>query len=176
MSFKPVWASFVALALLAAPAAAQQTEVPELKSEENEVFAPEHLEKAAEMMRLTNASAGYDDILPIVMQQTITLFTRSNPGIATTIDEVTTGVAVEMAKRRPELSRTLEKVWARRFTEAELDELIAFFSSEIGSKFVEITPVITALSVGASKQWSDEVSQAMVAQVRAAMKERGYDL
>ena len=172
--------TLLATALFAAgvfipPAAAQQAQ-PGAQQTPEDFFDPAQLDKAAELIRLTKAAEGFDDILPVIAEQTMTLFTRNNPALAADIEEVTTTVAIGMAKRRVELNDVLEKVWARRFTSEEMDELIAFFASGTGQKFAQLTPVITALSVGASKQWSDKISTDMVTEVRAGLRERGHNL
>jgi hypothetical protein len=168
--------AFLAAGFLIPQVSAQDGMAAELEKAEEESFEPEHLEKAARLIRLTGAAEGFDDILPVIAEQTMTLFIRSNPSIGADIEEVTTTVAIDMAKRRRELNEVLHKVWARRFTPEEMDDLIAFFSSETGQKFAELTPVVTALSVGASKQWSDKIATDMVTEVRAGLRERGHNL
>lgn len=168
--------AFLAAGFLIPQVSAQEGVAAELKKAEEESFDPEHLDKAARLIRLTKAAEGFDDILPVIAEQTMTLFIRSNPALAADIEEVTTAVAIDMAKRRKELNEVLEKVWARRFTPEEMDDLIEFFASDTGQKFAELTPVIAALSVGASKQWSDKISTDMVTEVRAGLRERGHNL
>lgn len=169
-------AAFVSVSLAVSPASAQDTQAADTAQKQEESFSEEHLRKAAEVIKLTRSAEGFDDILPRIAEQTTALFTRSNPALAQEIEDVTTEVALDMAKRRVELDQTLEKIWARRFTVEELDDLIAFFSSETGRKFAELTPSITALAIGASRQWQQAIATDMVTAVRAKLRERGHNL
>lgn len=165
----------VSLALaLPATVAAQQQEDEQASEEEN--FSPSHLRKAQQIIDLTRSDAGFDEILPLVADQTMALFIRSNPALTAEIEDVTTATAIQMAQRRRELNNILQRIWARRFTEAQLDELIAFFSSDLGRQLTEELPTITALSIGASKQWGDQLSSEMVTEVREELRARGYEL
>ena len=166
-----------AVLLQLAPAAAQD-EAPAAAQEpaQEESFTPEHLNKAEQVIELTKSAEGFDNILPIIADQTMTLFIRTNPALTREIEEVTTEAAIEMAQRRVQLNEILHKIWARRFSPEELDEIIAFFESDTGQKFAELTPSIAALSVGASKQWSDAIATDMVTKVRAELQERGHQL
>ncbi|ORE96641.1 hypothetical protein ATO13_07245 [Stappia sp. 22II-S9-Z10] len=154
----------VAIAMsFAAPAVYAQTGTPP-STEDN--FTPEHLALAQDVVDATQSAATFDDILPRVAQQLQGIFTRSNPAIAPQVEEVVYEVALEFASRRVELARTIQLVWARRFTVEELQELKDFFTSGTGQKFVELTPSITALSVGAARQWEQELSQQMLDEAR----------
>jgi hypothetical protein len=142
----------------------------------DEDFSASHLAAAQDVIDLTRSDRAFDDILPRLAQQTQNVFTRSNPSLTREIEETVMDVALEMAGRRVELSRTIQLVWARRFSEAELDQLIEFFSSDLGQKFTELTPVITALSLGAARQWEEELSELMVRRTRERLREQGYAL
>lgn len=167
-----LFAALVAGWLVAGPVAAQQNQpVP---ADEN--FSETHLALAQDIVRLTRSDEAFDDILPRLAEQTQTIFTRANPALTREIEETVLEVALEMAGRRAELARTIQLIWARRFTEAELAELKEFFQSEVGAKFTELTPVITALSIGAARQWEQQLSQEMVNTARARLREKGHAL
>lgn len=168
-----VAAAIVAAAIAIPPAPAKAQDSAERSGE---TYSASHLEKAQRVIDLTRSDENFDEILPIVAEQTITLIVRSYPALAREVEEVTTETALELAGTRAELNLTLQKIWARRFSEAELDRLIEFFSSETGGKFAELTPVIAALSVGASKQWSDRLATEMLTAVREELRARGHQL
>lgn len=160
--------------IAAAPALAQQE--GDRRASEEESFSPSHLAKAQRVIELTQSDEGFDDILPIVAQQTAALIIRNYPALTREVEEVTTEKAIELAPTRRDLNLTVQKIWARRFSEDELDELIAFFSSDTGQKFAELTASIAALSVGASKQWGDRLATEMLTAVREELRARGHQL
>ena len=160
------------LSLAIAPAFAQNNAASGGPSAD-ETFTPEQLALAQDVVDLTESAATFDDILPRIANQVQTIFTRNNPSIAREVEEVVFAVAIEYAPRRVDLARTIQEVWARRFTVAELEEMKAFFASETGKKFVELTPSITALSVGAARQWEQQLSQQMLEESRKRLVAAG---
>lgn len=139
-----------------------------------EEFTAEHLKAARAAIDGGNAFRSFDDMLPVIADKTRTLFIRSNPSASAVIDEVTNEVALKLADRRPELDKTIMEVWARRFTTEELNEIANFYSTPLGKKFAELGPELTALSIGAAKQWGDVIATEMVTQVREELNKRGY--
>ncbi|MEI2387065.1 DUF2059 domain-containing protein [Breoghania sp. JC706] len=141
---------------------------------DQETFTKEHLAAARAAIEGGNAFRSFDDILPVIADKTRTLFIRTNPSATKVIDEVTNEVALKLANRRPELDRTIMEVWARRFSTEELNEIAAFYQSPVGKKFAKLGPELTALSIGAAKQWGDVISTEMVTRVREELNKRGY--
>ncbi|MEM8665116.1 MAG: DUF2059 domain-containing protein, partial [Pseudomonadota bacterium] len=68
---------------------------------------------------------------------------------------------------------TMQLVWARRFTEEELNELIQFFQSPVGEKFGDLTPSISALTIGAARQWEAQLASDMLNETRNRLREKG---
>lgn len=131
-----------------------------------EEFSESHLEAARQVVVATKALESFDNILPVLAEQTRTLFIQSDPSRTQEISDVTTNVAIKMAERRKELNKTVYEVWARRFSEEELRQLAEFYNTPLGVKLSENGPVIAALAIGAARQWQDQISTEMVAQVR----------
>ncbi len=170
--FRRLCAPAMGLAMLAAVMAAPGS----AWSQENADIPRSHMALAQQAIELSGASAGFDDILPLVAEQTKGLFIRSNPALTSEIEDVTDTVALEFARKRADLDITIQGVWARRFSEAELGEIITFYQSPVGSKLAALSPEMLALSVGAAKQWSDELSVTLVTRVREEMQKRGHQL
>ncbi len=180
-SRRPMFAAAYVIALAAgalAPAGAfAQTNPPATApADQQPQFTPEQLALAQKAIDASKSVAGFDDILPGVAEQTKALFVRSNPLLASDIDEVTDKVALSLAPQRRELDRVLEEVWARRFTQEELQQIIDFYQSPVGKKLASLSPELVALSIGAAKQWQDKIATEMVTQVRIEMDKRGHRL
>ncbi|MCF3932842.1 DUF2059 domain-containing protein [Acuticoccus sp. M5D2P5] len=159
--------------VMAGPAAAQNEAPAPQPAQTDEDFTQSHLQAAQDVIDLTHSDEGFDDILPRLAEQTRGVFIRSNPALTREIEDTVMEIAIDFAKRRVELSNTMQLVWARRFSEEELNELKAFFESPVGTKFAEETPVITALSIGAARQWEERLSNEMVEATRAKLREDG---
>lgn len=139
-------------------------------------FTPEQLALAQRAIAASKSNVGFDDILPVLSEQTKGLYIRSNPALASEIEAVADEVALQMVPKRRDLDKTIQEIWARRFTTEELEAIIAFYQSPAGSKLAELSPEMLALSVGAAKQWGDEISTLMVTRVREEMEKRGHQL
>lgn len=154
-------------AFLATGVFAQEKKAPEPISES-------HLQAAKDAVIAAKVLGTYDNFLPLIAEQTRTLFVRSNPSAGAEIDEVVNETALKLVEKRPELNQIIYEVWARRFSEEELKEIAAFYNSPVGQKFSELGAELTALSIGAGRQWSDKISAEMVSIVREELKTRGY--
>jgi Uncharacterized protein conserved in bacteria len=138
-------------------------------------FTQSHLDAAEAAIEAAHAAEQFDRILPVVAEQAKALFQRSNPSAVQDIEEVVTAVALELAKRRPELQKELERVWAARLTEPELKEVTAFYSSPTGKKFGQLMPAIVQDSVRVAGIWRDGLSTEIVTRSREELKKRGYN-
>ncbi|MDD7908975.1 MULTISPECIES: DUF2059 domain-containing protein [Pseudovibrio] len=150
----------LAVVLLSAPSIAQE-----------ETFSAAHLDAARDAVIATRSIEGFDNILPDVAERTRTLFIRSNPAMSAEIDTVVNEVALELAAERPALDKLIYEVWARRFSEEELKQIATFYNTEAGSKLAKLGGQLSALSMGAAKQWSDALSQQMVAISRERLQQ-----
>ena len=95
----------------------------------SEDFTESHIAAARDTIAAAHASEQFNEILLALAEQTKALIQRSNPGAAKDLEEVVSSVALDLAKRRPDLDRELERVWAGRFSEDELKQITAFFNS-----------------------------------------------
>lgn len=138
-------------------------------------FTESHIAAARETIAAAHASEQFNEILINLADQTKALFQRSNPGAAKDIDEVVSAVALDLAKRRPELDRELERVWAARFSEEELKQITAFFKSPVGQKYGEMAPVIIQDSMRSAGIWRDAISTEIVTRSRDELNKRGYN-
>lgn len=131
-----------------------------------------HLAAAKKVASATKILEPFDDILPVLAEQTRTAFVQSDPTRAEEIIEVTQKVALELAPKRADLNNRVYRVWAEHFTEAELNELAAFYSTELGQKLTQTIPVVTQFSVGAAREWQDKISTEMVTMVQEELKKQ----
>ncbi|WP_153769475.1 DUF2059 domain-containing protein [Labrenzia sp. CE80] len=138
-------------------------------------FSESHIEAARQVVKETKALGSFDDILPLLAEQTRTLFIQSDPSRTQEVVDVSTEVALKLAPRRSELNNMVYEVWARRFSEEELNQLAEFYRSPLGAKLAENGPTITALAIGAARQWQDKISTEMVTLVREELDKRAAE-
>lgn len=137
-------------------------------------FTEAHLAAAREAINAAHASDQFNNILVSLAEQTKALFQRSNPSAVNDIDVVVDTVALDLAKRRPELDHEFDQIWAARFTEDELKEIAAFYESPIGKKLGETMPIVIQDSVRSANIWRDALSTDIVTKSREELNKRGY--
>ena len=162
--------TFKALPMLAAALIAGGLTMPMASAQE---LTEAHLAAARRAVIAAGALQSFDEIIPILAEQTKTIFIQSDPSVTPVIEEVTTDVALKLVDRRGELNKVVYEVWARRLTQEELTQIGDFYESPIGKKLTQFGPELTALSIGAAQQWQDQLSIEMVSAVRTELEKRG---
>jgi hypothetical protein len=61
------------------------------------------------------------------------------------------------------------QLYAQRFSDAELDQLIAFYSSGIGAKYFREREALDRQEIDLASAWSDQVTPRVLEKVRASM-------
>ena len=169
----------VSLALVGAPAFAQQknapapaaTGVPGLKP-----ATPAALAAAKEILTLKNASAMYASAVPNLVEQTKNALLQSNLNYQKDLNEVAVIVAKSLAGREKEIGDGMAQVYANEFTEQELKDLVTFYKSPLGQKLLSSEPRAIQFSMSYMNQWAQQFAEVINGQFRAEMKKRGKDI
>lgn len=153
----------VALAfMLGAPALAQEP-------------SKSHVQAAIAAVKSAKASSNFDALLPALAERIKNQLIRIRPDLYKQITEVVDQVALKLVARRAELDTTIAKIWAKSFTEEELNAITAFYSSPAGAKFGEIGPNVLSETFQAAKAWSDRVGEELLDQSRGELKKLGVE-
>ena len=67
-------------------------------------------------------------------------------------------------------------VYAKHFTNEELDGLIAFYESPVGAKTVRVMPQITREAMQIGQAWGQSLGPTIVERVKIRFEEKGYQL
>jgi hypothetical protein len=124
-------------------------------------------------LRLVTASGTartFDEVLPLIAEQTKNAFIKSNPDMQLGIISIVDKVAVSLVSRRPELDNYLARVWASGFTNEEMEELLAFYDTDTGKKLAATLPRLLAVQTAAAQQWGESVAEEMREQVTEELR------
>ncbi|MBE0694624.1 MAG: DUF2059 domain-containing protein [Aquamicrobium sp.] len=155
-------AAFGALALVATaalPAAAQEV-------------ADSHLAAARSVLTALRATEEFDVILPSAAQALKSELIQKNPDLQAVIIEVVDQTAFALAARRGDLEREAATIYARTFTEAELTEIAAFYSSETGKKLLAESPIVTREVLRAADIWQRGIARDLAQQAGEELARR----
>ncbi|GEP00913.1 DUF2059 domain-containing protein [Methylobacterium haplocladii] len=137
--------------------------------------SPSHLALAREVMFNSGIARSFDSIIPALAEQ-IKKNTVTRPELGKDLDEVIKSLQPEMDLQKQRMIDVAGRIYAGRLNEAELKEIVAFFRSPAGKRYVETQPQVLDELVGAMQDWTQEVSEYMMIRVRAEMGKRGHQL
>jgi hypothetical protein len=163
----------IATAASSGPLPALAQEAPEESALQNilEGEVPEErMQLAMQLVRLTGTSRSFDELLPNIADQAKNAFIRANPQMQLGIIEVVDRIALTLVSRRPELDDYLARVWASGFTDGEMQELINFYSSDVGKKYADLLPELLAVQMGAAQEWGRSVGQELTQRVSEELR------
>ena len=155
------------------PTAKPGTPAPQAPAEPE--ITASHLALAREVMMSSGISRSFDSIIPTMADQ-IRKNAVTRPDLGKDLDEVLKGLEPEMTLQKNRLIDIASRIYAKRLTEAELREIIVFFRSPAGKRYVETQPQILDDMVGAMQDWTQEVSEYIMVRTRAEMGKRGHSL
>lgn len=152
----------LALAAFAAPAFAQSS--PSAGS----------VQLAREVVISSGATRAFEGVVPSILQQSLNVFVQQNPDLQKVLLEAMKTIGPGFEKRTSEIIDIIATVYATRFTPAELKELLTFYQSVVGKKFVTLLPNVLEESFVKTQEWGGKISEEIVQAMRAEMKKRGH--
>lgn len=162
-----VAACLAAVLLVPAAVAQQRTAVPPVTEG--------HLVLAREVVNITGVSALFDAFLPQFGAQ-IRQNMVTRPELTKDLDQVLDKLNPELEQQKQVMVDLSARYFANRFTEAELKELITFFKTPLGQKYLDNAPrILDALAVE-TQRWTSVVAQNLMTRVREEMGKRGHQM
>jgi hypothetical protein len=131
---------------------------------------------AQQLVKITGAASAFDPLIPGVVEQAKLLFLQQNPDLAGDLNAVAAELRKEYAPRVSELTNHVAELYAKRFTEAELKQILAFYTSPIGKKYQNQLPQIVRDSGQFAHDWANKLSDQVIEKMREDMKKRGHPL
>lgn len=150
---------------LAMPAMAQQAEP-----------TPEHLALARAVIDFTGATRAFDSVAPKLLQDARTMILRTHPAVQQDLDSVIAGMESEFSDKEDELVDDIVRIYAEKFTEADLKEIAAFYQSPAGRKMTETIPEVLRESYQSAQEWGRELSVEVINRIREEMKKKGHEI
>ncbi len=136
----------------------------------------EHRDMAGKLVKIIRADAGFDQIIPAIVDDAKTLFIRTNPDLSKDITEVVDQIGEELKKTRIDLTAKIIDAYAETFTADELAQIIAFYETPAGKKLADSADLLTLKTLDAVRAWGDKMSEDIIGMIRAEMLKRGHNL
>ena len=155
----------IALTMVCFSAAAQDQEID-----------PAKLATIKELMKITGASSNSQQFSDAFSQQFVSVLKLGNPQIsdrAISIVEEEVSKLVEEEFAGESLQRLIYLIYARYFTLEDLNGLVAFNRSPVGTKANRVMPQLMEDSLDAAQIWSQEITPKISARVLKRLEEEG---
>jgi uncharacterized protein len=165
---------FVAGALRAGALAFALASLPLVAHAQQPQPSAAHLQVARDVVEASGATRAFDTVIPAMLQQSYAMFVQQNPDLQKALQESIVAIRPEFDNRRGEIREIVALVYTKKFSEPELKEMLAFYRSATGKKFVTEIPAVLEESFARTQEWGGKLSEDIVARLRVEMKKRGH--
>jgi uncharacterized protein len=131
---------------------------------------------AAELVTLKGAKGIYEPLVMGIVEKAKGMFLQTNPMLSKDLNEVAAKLRADLSPRSAELLSQTARLYASRFTEQELKDMLAFYKSPLGRKLLAEEPTIADENMRSMSSWADRLSEEVVSKMRAEMRKRGHDI
>ena len=76
----------------------------------------------------------------------------------------------------PSFKQQVVSLYHKYFDHAEVKQLMAFYSTDLGKKAVRVMPALVQEGMEAGRQWGQSLGPEIERRVRAQLKKEGYDM
>lgn len=139
-------------------------------------LSPDHLALAREYVELTDNGQIFEVALIETGIATMRTIIAQNPEITDEVSDAIGNVIENYSTRKDELFGQFARVYALRFTEAELREIVAFYRSDVGSKLAEQNPQANQELTAVMRVYQSNLNTEFFAQVRAELRANGIEI
>lgn len=137
---------------------------------------PAQMQLARDILNASGEARALEPLIPSVMQQTFTNFVQQNPDLQKPLVEAMTALQPEFMKLQPEVVDIMASSFAAHFTEAELKDILTFYNTPTGKKYVAEMPKVIQESLAVARDWGSKLSDRVVARLREEMKKKGHTI
>jgi hypothetical protein len=112
-----------------------------------------------------------------VIENVKNTFIPTNPNLTRELNDAALTLHKELdGKSSNEVIDQMARIYATRFTEQELKDLLAFYKSPLGQKYIKEEPVAINDGMKQAEQWTEAFSETVMALMRSEMRKKGHPL
>lgn len=138
-------------------------------------LTPSHLQAAREVMDLTGVTQNISNIreeFEVSAQQLI----ATRPEMKKDMEAVIAELRPEADRRAEEMTKTAAAIFANKMTEADLKQVAAFFTSEVGKRYTRLRSEAMQDLFKELQPWSVQTSNYLFDRFSQEMRKRGHTL
>jgi hypothetical protein len=124
-----------------------------------------HLKAARQAIDAINATDAYDTIIPQAVQALTQELIQQNPDLQELIIATVREKAILLTARRADLEREAAIIYAKVFTETDLNAITAFYTSEAGRKLLTNGATVAREVAKAGEIWKNGIARDLAEEV-----------
>lgn len=137
---------------------------------------PKEIATARKLIELKGADNIFDPMLIGIIEKTKYTFLQTNPMLSSDLNAVALQLRQEFQPQLEQLKNDAASRYASHFTETELNQIYAFYSSPLGAKLISAEPQILDQSIKDASDWAGKIADEVMAKMRSEMRKRGHEL
>jgi uncharacterized protein len=161
-----IWLSAFLVWTLAGPVAVQAQSQP----------SPESLAAARELATVARLDESMRGILPMIMQQLKPAVVQGRKEVERDFDNLNPVFIGVMNDRMKEFTDLIAVIYANHFSAAELRDIIAFYRTPTGQKFVQSQAPLAQQAMNAGQQFAQKLITDMQEKMKQELRKKGHTL
>src|SRR5229473_2336228 len=131
---------------------------------------------ARDVVVAKGASGMTEPLVRGVIETVKNSFVPTNPNLTRELNDVATVLHKELDGKSSEALEQIARAYATRFTEQELKDLLVFYKTPLGQKFLKEEPNAIEDALKRAQQWADTFADTVMARMRSEMQKKGHQL
>jgi hypothetical protein len=131
---------------------------------------------AREVITIKGAGSMTAPLARGVIESVKNSFVPTNPNLTRELNDVALALHKELDGKSSEVLEQMAQAYAARFTEQELKDLLVFYKTPLGQKFIKQEPAALDDGLKRAQQWADAFADTVMARMRNEMQKKGHQL
>jgi len=138
--------------------------------------SPAAIALAREVITIKGANSMTDPLVRGVIESVKNSFVPTNPNLMRELNDVATALHKEFDGRSSEVLEQMAQAYAARFTEQDLKDLLVFYKTPLGQKFIKEEPLALEDGLKRAQRWADAFADTVMTRMRSEMQKKGHQL
>lgn len=137
---------------------------------------PDSKAAARELIITIKLGDQFKALLPMIFKSMKPAIVQNRPDVDRDYDALVPVMMDKMSGRINELEDSMVDIYANNFSAAELRDLIAFYKSPTGQKFLQKTPLVTQQTMAAGQKFGQSAGAEAQKQMIEELRNKGHSL
>ncbi len=134
------------------------------------------LAAAVELVEAADMDQIFDTVLPLFGDQIVQLVLQIKPELKGKFEPlVDEFLKTALTEGRVEFMQEMAKLYARRLSVPEMNDITAFYRTETGRKLVSVMPALQVEAAAIGTAWGEKIALKTFDRLRAKLKEDGHE-